>query len=95
MDKEPQIETITFSEFLYKLSILKFLDILGLLFLSFLFYYFISILFTNVLYYYTFYLVFFSLLVILIIWHSEDTKVFFIISAIHYFIILAVSYFYL
>ena len=57
MDKEPQIETITFSEFLYKLSILKFLDILGLLFLSFLFYYFIPILFTNVVYDYTFYLV--------------------------------------
>lgn len=95
MDKEPQVETITFSEFLYKLSILKFLDILGLLFLSFLFYYFIPILFTNITYDYTLYLVFFSLLAILIKWYHEETKVFFVVPAIPYFIILAVSYFYL
>lgn len=95
MDQKPQIETITFSEFLYKLSILKFLDILGLLLLSFLFYYFIPFLFIDSVYKYTDYLVFFTLVAILVQWYDKQTKVFFIVPSIPYFIILIVSYFYL
>lgn len=95
MNKKSQVIRITLSEFLYRVSVLKSLDILGLLFISFLFYYFIPIIFINLTFNYSNYLIFFSLLAIFIQWYNNSTKVFFVIPSFHYFIILLVSSYYL
>ena len=95
MNEKSQVIRITLSEFLYRVSVLKSLDILGLLFISFLFYYFIPIIFINLTFNYSNYLIFFSLLAIFIQWYSNSTKVFFVIPSFHYFIILLVSSYYL
>lgn len=95
MNQKSQVIRITVSEFLYRVSILKSLDILGLLFISFLFYYFIPTIFIDLTFNYSNYLVFFSLFAIFIQWYNNSTKVFFVIPSFHYFIILLVSSYYL
>lgn len=95
MSQKPQVVRIPLTNYLSLISFVKFLDMLGVLLISFLFFIFNKILFPTITFEYIEYITFFSLIAILINWYTRECRFTFIIGASPYLILLLISYFYL